>query len=70
MSNSKQNKATFFVKISAPAQRALQNKGISNVQELARYSKAEILGLHGMGPGSIPSLESALAAAGLSFKTD
>ena len=62
--------ANFFVKVSAPAQRALAGKGTLTVQQLSNFSKAEILRLHGMGPGSIPKLEQALKEAGLSFKED
>lgn len=67
---SRPKQPAFFVKVSAPAQRALQQKGIINVQELAKYSRAEVLRLHGIGSGSMPKLEQALAQNGLSFKTD
>ena len=68
MSSSKQR--PFFVKVSAPAQRALQNQGIISAAELSKYSKAQVLRLHGMGPGSMLRLEEALAQNGLSFKAD
>ncbi len=58
----------FFAELSAPARRALQNNGINTLEQLAGYSKKEILAFHGMGPASIPSLTDALKAAGLSFK--
>ncbi len=61
---------TFFVKVSAPAQRALQREGILTEDDLAKFSKADILKLHGVGPGSIPKLEAALAEKGLSFKKE
>lgn len=54
--------------LSAPARRALQDKGIETVSELSKYSKDEILSLHGMGPGSIPKLLAALKNDGLSFR--
>jgi predicted Fe-Mo cluster-binding NifX family protein len=57
-----------FSFLSAPAQRALANKGIKNLKELATYSQAEILILQGMGPGSIPKLKAALENEGLTFK--
>lgn len=57
----------FLSNLSAPARRALQNKGIITLQQLAQFSEADILKLHGMGPGSLPKLRSALAANGLSF---
>ncbi len=58
----------FLSTLSAPAQRALQNAGISSLKQLSKYSEAQILELHGMGPGSISKLRGALEAAGLTFK--
>jgi hypothetical protein len=58
----------FLGTISAPARRALENAGITTLQKLSKTTESEILKLHGMGPGSIPKLRSALKAAGLFFK--
>ena len=58
----------FLSLISAPARRALESKGIKTLKQLSRFSEAEILQLHGMGPGSLPKLRSALKTIGLSFK--
>jgi predicted RecB family nuclease len=58
----------FLSLLAAPARRALENKGILTLEELARFSEAEILQLHGIGPGSIPKLRNALSAGGLTFK--
>jgi predicted RecB family nuclease len=58
----------FLSLLSAPARRALENNGITSVQELSKLSEKEILKLHGMGPASIPKLRSALKENGLSFK--
>ncbi|MEO6733762.1 MAG: DUF1801 domain-containing protein [Ferruginibacter sp.] len=58
----------FLSQIAAPARRALENKGISTLQQLSMLSEADILGLHGMGPASMPKLRSALKAAGLTLK--
>jgi predicted RecB family nuclease len=57
----------FMAGLSAPAQRALAGAGINTLQQLAKKSEADVLGLHGMGPASIPRLREALANAGLSF---
>lgn len=57
-----------FAALSAPARRALENKGIQTPEQLAGYSEAEILVLHGMGPGSLPKLRQLLAASGLAFR--
>ncbi len=54
-------------KIGKPAERALLNAGIYNLEELATKSKAEIAELHGMGPKAIGVLENALTDAGLAF---
>ncbi len=63
-------KAGFFVDgLSAPARRALQGAGITSVKTLARYSEADILALHGIGPSALPKLRAALKAAGLAFRT-
>ena len=58
----------FLSLLAAPARRALENKGISTLQQLAGYAEKEILQLHGMGPGSMPKLRHALHEAGLTFK--
>ncbi len=54
--------------LGAPARRALENKGIKTVEDLAKFTEAEILELHGMGPGSMPKLQQALKEKGLAFK--
>lgn len=56
-----------FPKLSAPAQRALEAAGITRLEQLTRFTEAEILKLHGVGPKTIPPLREALAAKGLSF---
>jgi DNA-directed RNA polymerase alpha subunit len=58
----------FPEKLSAPALRALNNAGVKSLKVLAKYSENEILGLHGMGPASLPKLRAALKAKKLSFK--
>lgn len=61
--------AVFLSQLSAPARRALENQGIKSIKELSKYSEKQILALHGMGPGSLPKLRSALKSAGLKFKS-
>jgi len=58
----------FLATLSAPARRALENSGIDTVQKVSLYQEADILKLHGMGPGSLPKLRQALQDFGLSFK--
>jgi hypothetical protein len=57
----------FLSKLAAPARRAFQNAGIKNLQQLASWTEADLLGLHGIGPTTIPKLKKALKASGYSF---
>ena len=58
----------FLSVLAAPARRALENAGITTIQQLATYTEKEILALHGMGKSSIPRLKEVLQQAGLEFK--
>jgi predicted flap endonuclease-1-like 5' DNA nuclease len=55
-------------KLGNPALRALNNAGISTLEQLAKHTEAEIKKLHGMGPHALKTLRVALEAQGLSFK--
>ena len=66
--NERRPEAGFLSLIAAPARRALESKGIKTLQQLSVFKEAEILKFHGMGPGSLPKLCSALKTIGLSFK--
>lgn len=63
------NSESIFSSLSAPAQRALENNGITTLKQLSGYKERDILKLHGMGPGSLPKLRTILKENGLSFKT-
>lgn len=56
-----------FPKVSQPALRALEAAGITRMEQLTKYSEAEIAGLHGMGPKGVRILKEALKERGLSF---
>jgi uncharacterized protein YdhG (YjbR/CyaY superfamily) len=58
----------FLSVLAAPARRALQNKKIKTLKQLANFSEAEILALHGMGKSALPKLRIALKNKGLTFK--
>ena len=58
----------FLSIISAPARRALEREGVNTHLKLSKYSEEELLKLHGIGPGSIPTLKNALKEKGLSFR--
>ena len=60
--------ADFFTLLGAPARRALENAGIKTLVQLSKYTEAELLKLHGMGPASMPPLRQALKEKKLSFK--
>jgi len=64
--NSQQN-SDLPLKLAAPAQRALANAGIKNLNQLSKFSEAEIKELHGIGPNALVALRAALKAKGLSF---
>jgi len=53
--------------LASPAQRALANAGIQNLEQLAKFSEDEIKQLHGIGPNALKQLRLALHARGLSF---
>jgi len=63
-------KDRFLSLLAAPARRALQNKGITTLRQLSKFSEIEILEFHGMGLSSIPKLKKALEEKGLSFKSN
>lgn len=60
----------FLSELSAPARQALEHEGITTVPQLSEYSEVEILELHGMGPGSLPILKTALKSNDLAFKNE
>jgi DNA-directed RNA polymerase alpha subunit len=60
----------FLSLLSAPARRALENNGITSLQQLSTFSEKEILQFHGMGPASLPKLRKALENEGLAFFLD
>jgi DNA-directed RNA polymerase alpha subunit len=66
----KENKPApgFLTLLSAPARRALENNNITTLHQLAKFTEAEILQLHGMGSKSLPALQAALKKEKLSFK--
>ena len=57
----------FGAELAAPARRALENAGITNVKQLAARTEREVLALHGMGKASLPVLRKMLEEAGKTF---
>lgn len=66
--NQRKPQDSFLSKVSAPARRALESKGITDLEKLSQWSKKDLLDLHGIGPSAIPALEKELLALGLKFK--
>ena len=66
----KKPKEGFLSLLSAPARRALEAQKITTLKKLSKYSKKDLLKFHGVGPSTIPTLESALKARGLVFKSE
>lgn len=58
----------FLSKLSAPARRALEQQGITTLQQLSMFSEKEILQFHGIGPASLPVFRTSLEENGLLFK--
>ncbi len=56
-----------FPKLAQPAQRALANAGIQQLEQLTKFSEAEVKQWHGIGPNALNQLRLAMAAKGLSF---
>ncbi len=57
----------FLSLLGAPARRALENNGITTLEQLSKFSKNEVLKFHGMGKSSIPKLEKFLSEEKLTF---
>ena len=51
-----------------PATEALEEAGLTDLEQVAGKTEAELLDLKGVGPKAVETLEKALADAGLSFK--
>jgi hypothetical protein len=60
-------KDNFLSTLSAPARRALENNGITTLEQLSNYSKKEVLKFHGIGKSSIPKLDKLLSDQNMYF---
>jgi uncharacterized protein YdhG (YjbR/CyaY superfamily) len=61
-------KDELFDFLPAPAARALKSAGILSFKKLSACTEAELLKLHGFGPGSVPRIRRALKLLGLELK--
>lgn len=62
-----QPEAEFPKGVSKPAQRALASVGVTRVDQLTRFTEAELMELHGMGPKALGILKDTLRAKGKSL---
>jgi hypothetical protein len=63
-------KEGIFASIGAPARRALLAQGIYSIRDLTKWSKKELLKLHGIGPNAANKIEKIAAEAGLNLKSE
>jgi hypothetical protein len=61
------NRAAFPTGMSGPALRALSVAGVRSMDELTRWTEADLVALHGMGPKGVRLLREALAESGRRF---
>jgi hypothetical protein len=61
------NKGISQIKLPKPAQRALQNAGISTLKQLTKLTESEISQWHGIGPNAIKEIKKTLKVNGMSF---
>jgi hypothetical protein len=54
-------------KVGAPATRALQTVGYTELRQLAGARRADLAALHGMGPKALVLIEAALQECGLNL---
>ena len=59
---------TPLPKTSNPATTAVTEAGVTCLEDLARFTEAELLAMHGVGPKAIRIWKQALAERGLGFK--
>lgn len=53
---------------SRPARRVLEGESVTTLEELSEWRRADVAGLHGMGPKALRILDDALAAADLTWR--
>jgi hypothetical protein len=65
-----QPEGAFPKGVSKPALRALASVGVTRLDQVTRFTEAELLALHGMGPKAVGIIKAALLAQGKSFRKD
>jgi predicted flap endonuclease-1-like 5' DNA nuclease len=64
----KETKSEFPKGVAKPAIRALASVGVVRLDQVARFTEADLLALHGMGPKAIRLIKEALRAKGKSLQ--
>lgn len=54
-------------KLAKPAQRAIQNEGITAIEQLSKYSEKEFSELHGIGKNAMNIIKQTLSENELAF---
>jgi len=53
--------------LARPGLRALAGAGITSLGQLARFTEADLLALHGVGPNGVAKIRTAMKEAGIAF---
>ena len=59
----------LFLRLSAPARRALEGAGIRDPQALSQFTEAQVLALHGIGKNAMATIKKYLEEKKLTLKT-
>jgi DNA-directed RNA polymerase alpha subunit len=62
------NRAAFPAGMSGPSLRALANAGIRSMDDVTRWTEADLAALHGMGPKALAVLREELERTGRRFR--
>ena len=62
------NRSAFPSGMSGSSLRALSVAGVRSMSDVARWTRADLAKLHGMGPKGLAQLERALEGSGRSFR--
>jgi DNA-directed RNA polymerase alpha subunit len=58
---------TLLKKLAKPAQRAIENEGITTIEDLCKYSEKEFSKLHGIGKNALNIISITLKENGFAF---
>ncbi|MGE5603078.1 MAG: DNA-binding protein [Nitrososphaerales archaeon] len=71
MSKNESSSGSDFPKgVAQPALRALASIGVTRLEDVTRFSEAELLALHGMGPKAVAAIKVALHERGKALRDE